>query len=314
VYSFAEVKYKQLVPLAPSVEHGLGGFSADQLGSEDEGLTIEAIVSLSEEALVLYVKALTLLAKAMDIASLWWSRKQKGDTMANALAATTSQAGLRINSAVQWVRGRFNEVLEKTEVVRRKLLEAQKQLPEDHPSHPNNQGIDSTASTDSGTKHVFVSPGVRAERLLYDRALEMSRSAAIDEIANDNLPGCEMQYITSIRMLEAVLENDGESVKRRISLSGREGSREEVTNDLEMDDQQYVNGCKHTETATGTIANFCSDSHNHGQTRCCSEKDAHDCRGTGAPRICRPEAKRRGRAAQLHFPRFFVGMKMEFSN
>jgi len=37
---------------------------------------------------------------------------------------------------------------------------------------------------------------------MYDRALEMSRSAAINEIANEDLAGCEISYITAIRMLE----------------------------------------------------------------------------------------------------------------
>ena len=45
---------------------------------DDDGLTPDAIVILSEEALVLYVKALALLAKSMDIAGAWWARKNRG--------------------------------------------------------------------------------------------------------------------------------------------------------------------------------------------------------------------------------------------
>src|SRR5690606_29293121 len=128
------------------------GIPADRMGEDDEILTPEAVVSLSEEALVLYVKALSLLAKSMDIASLWWSRKQRaeasnGHTPTSGSPSNGSQAQvLKINAAVQWVRGRFNEVLEKAEVVRRKLIEAQKQLPEEHPSHPNNRQRDADAS------------------------------------------------------------------------------------------------------------------------------------------------------------------------
>jgi serine/threonine-protein kinase ULK/ATG1 len=167
-------------------------------------------VTLSEEALVLYVKALSLLAKSMDIAGAWWARKNRGDgfgdpAMHRADAASTL-AGTRINNVVQWVRNRFNEVLEKGEFVRLKLIEAQKRLPPDHPSHPDNHSVGS--SLGSGTSaDVVVSPGVSAEKLMYDRALEMSRTAAINELTGEDLSGCEIAYVTAIRMLEAVLEN-----------------------------------------------------------------------------------------------------------
>ncbi|KAF4824924.1 Serine/threonine-protein kinase ATG1 [Colletotrichum fructicola] len=242
VYGFAEVKYKQLFPLAPSMDHGLGGAPADQLTGEEDGLTIEAEVLLSEEALVLYVKALTLLARAMDVASLWWSRKTRGDST-GAAAAEVSKESLaqRINSTVQWVRGRFNEVLEKTEVVRLKLIAVQQKLPDDHPSHPSNHGGESASSTASGTRDVYLTPGISAEKLMYDRALEMSRTAAIDEITNENLEGCVTYYVTAIRMLEAVLDNDEDTVKRRYSASSKELVRDEVSSDLDSDDQQVVN-------------------------------------------------------------------------
>ncbi|GKT95606.1 serine threonine-protein kinase ATG1 [Colletotrichum tofieldiae] len=242
VYGFAEVKYKQLFPLAPSMEHGLGGMPADQITGDEDGLTIDAEVLLSEEALVLYVKALTLLARAMDVASLWWTRKTRGDST-GASAAEVSKEGLaqRINSTVQWVRSRFNEVLEKTEVVRLKLIAVQQKLPEDHPSHPSNHGGESASSATSGTKDVYLTPGISAEKLMYDRALEMSRTAAIDEITNENLEGCVTYYVTAIRMLEAVLDNDEDTVKRRYSSSGKDLPREEISSDLDSDDQQVVN-------------------------------------------------------------------------
>ncbi|KAK2050850.1 kinase-like protein [Colletotrichum somersetense] len=242
VYGFAEVKYKQLFPLAPSMEHGLGGMPADQITGDEDGLTIDAEVLLSEEALVLYVKALTLLARAMDVASLWWTRKTRGDSTA-ASVAEISKEGLaqRMNSTVQWVRSRFNEVLEKTEVVRLKLIAVQQKLPEDHPSHPSNHGGESVCSATSGTKDVYLTPGISAEKLMYDRALEMSRTAAIDEITNENLEGCVTYYVTAIRMLEAVLDNDEDTIKRRYSSSSRDLPREEISSDLDNDDQQVVN-------------------------------------------------------------------------
>jgi serine/threonine-protein kinase ULK/ATG1 len=253
VYGFAEVKYKQLIPLAPSMDHGLGGSAPEKVGDsihEDEGLTVEAIVALSEEALVLYVKALSLLAKSMDIAGAWWSRRSRGEIVGGhtprSESTTSVVAGNRINSAVQWVRNRFNEVLEKAELVRLKLIDAQKKLPEDHPGHPSNHTSASRVAGASSTDGVVLSSGITAEKLMYDRALEMSRSAAINEIANEDLPGCEISYITAIRMLEAVLENDEETpAKRNRSSSVREEKdnkqeNEGMVNGINLDDRQAV--------------------------------------------------------------------------
>jgi serine/threonine-protein kinase ULK/ATG1 len=254
VYGFAEVKYKQLIPLAPSMDHGLGGPSADRTGdsvNDDDGLTVEAIVSLSEEALVLYVKALSLLAKSMDIAGAWWVRRRGGEIISSGNTARSDSpssvaAGNRINSAVQWVRNRFNEVLEKAEFVRLKLVEAQKQLPEDHPGHPSNHASASRIAGGSSTDGVVLSSGITAEKLMYDRALEMSRSAAINEIANEDLPGCEISYITAIRMLEAVLENDDDTAppSRPRASSLREtradSDADGAVNGIRLDDRQAV--------------------------------------------------------------------------
>lgn len=247
VYGFAEVKYKQLVPMAPSVDHGLGGVGIDQLSQDEDGLTIEAIVALSEEALVLYVKSLTLLARAMDLASLWWSKKSRAEGGSGVSAAVSESIAQSINAIVQWVRQRFNEVLEKSEIVRMKLMEAQKLLPEDHPSHPSNKGVDSLISSAGSTaKQVYLTPGICAEKLMYDRALEMSRAAAIDEVTNENLPGCKISYITAIRMLEAVLDHDDEGASRRLS-SGKEPARslpKESSGDLDSDEEAHVRKSK----------------------------------------------------------------------
>ncbi|KAJ4292163.1 Serine/threonine-protein kinase [Collariella sp. IMI 366227] len=252
VYGFAEVKYKQLVPLAPSTEHGLGGVPTDRMGEDDDGLTVEAVVALSEEALVLYVKALSLLAKSMDIASLWWSRKSRSES-SSAHSATresgnTQSLALKINAAVQWIRSRFNEVLEKAEIVRLKLIDAQKQLPEEHPSHPGNHPPEATTVTNSGAEGVFLSAGISAEKLMYDRAVEMSRTAAINEIASEDLPGCEISYVTAIRMLEAVIDSDDDHMlpKRRVSTSStREekpvvGVAQEGSGEMSSDDKMMV--------------------------------------------------------------------------
>ncbi|KAI0481187.1 hypothetical protein GGR56DRAFT_664494 [Xylariaceae sp. FL0804] len=256
VWGFAEVKYKQLVPLAPSVDHGLGGEPAERLTEEDDGLTTEAVVVLSEEALVLYVKALSLLAKSMDIASIWWTRKARSEpgTPQHVITrdATSAQNLVaRVNSAVQWVRRRFNETLEKAEIVRLKLIEAQRQLPEDHPSHPSNNQAASEALGHSSTDGIVLTAGMSAEKLMYDRALEMSRAAAINEIANEDLAGCEISYITAIRMLEAVLDIDDDIPTKRMLSSPSSPDRDATQEggaEINQDDQQAVHNMIHMIT------------------------------------------------------------------
>ncbi len=251
VYGFAEVKYKQLVPLAPSQEHGLGirqaDSEADSSAYEDEGLTVDAIVTLSEEALMLYVKALSLLARSMDIAGAWWARKNKGEVIdESSLPRTqtnTKGIGNRVNNVVQWVRSRFNEVLEKSDFVRLKLLKAQKQLPSDHPSHPSNHPATSSCETGMGTsaEAVIVTSGVTAEKLMYDRALEMSRSAAVSELMGNDLPGCEIAYVTAVRMLEAVLEDDEDpGAKKPPATNEKLVNDDDSVNGVEAEDRKVV--------------------------------------------------------------------------
>lgn len=245
VYGFAEVKYKQLIPLAPSMDHGLGGNNICDTEPEDDGLTPDAVVSLSEEALVLYVKALTIMAKSMSIANTWWNKKKRLENSSSsaALRLETAAAGIRINSAVQWMRTRFNTVLEKAEFSRLKLIDAQKQLPEDHPSHPSNHTDESRmGGGDSSTADgVVLSAGTTAERLMYDRAIEMSRSAAINEIANEDLLGCEISYITAIRMLEAILEKDDDEQPKKASVTqDAEKVADDPVNGINVDDRDSV--------------------------------------------------------------------------
>ncbi|KAH0842455.1 hypothetical protein AYO21_10757 [Fonsecaea monophora] len=254
VYGFAEVKYKQLIPAGPSHPGlGLRNASSDNVtgipfGASNEDLTIEAVVVVAEEALVLYVKALALLAKGMDIAARWWARKNRseatGDNGTYRSSANSAATGQRMNNVVQWIRNRFNEVLEKADLVRLKLIDSQRRLPEDHPSHPNNISSTTASSAGLGTSadQVVVSSGITAEKLMYDRALEMSRAAAINELTNEDLAGCEISYVTAIRMLEAVLENDDDNVSRNGSGTSDQDEKEDLApiNGLEAEDRRTV--------------------------------------------------------------------------
>jgi serine/threonine-protein kinase ULK/ATG1 len=186
-----------------------------------------------------------------------------------------------MNNVVQWVRERFNMVLEKSELVRLKLLESQRRLPEDHPSHPSNVSAATTSSVGMGTsaEAVFVSSGVTAERLMYDRALEMSRSAAINELTGEDLVGCEISYVTAIRMLEAVLESDEEPSKGKDSGSSEDVDKEEKDDDipingLEAEDRKNVKNSKRDRISKlGRV----TDDHScpqHPQAACSSAQQA----------------------------------------
>jgi serine/threonine-protein kinase ULK/ATG1 len=239
VYGFAEVKYKQLVPAAPS-EQGLGigpnGISRtpgiDDDDSDDDDLTPDAVLTISEEALVLYVKSLAILNKAMDVAGSWWNRRHRSSSAGDSSSRGMSYTD-RLNRVVSFVRDRFNECCAKTEIVARKLKQAQQELPSDHPSHPSNAATSSGSATTIGSAdNIFLTTGVTAEKLMYDRALEMSRSAAVNELVGADPGGCEMNYWTAIRMLEAILEDEEDSSSKK--------SASDDINGLENEDRKAI--------------------------------------------------------------------------
>ena len=273
VYGFAEVKYKQLVPIAPSNDNPLRG--REEPPDEDDGLTPDAVVSISEEALVLYLKALAILTNTINLAGTWWAHKTRQRDPAADLSVPPSTrgtsdptsgstgrdkavslpaVGARINSVVQWARNRFNECLEKSEFVSRRLLDAQQKLPLNREAaSPSPSKI---AVADSKAGEISFRSGVTAEKLMWERALDMSRAAAVNELVGEDLPGCEVSYLTAMRLLEAVLEQDGEDDKD----AKRSGTRKKDSKDFDEvkgeegvveggevsgEDRQTVVKCKH---------------------------------------------------------------------
>ena len=251
VYGFAEVKYKQLLPATPSAADALGiqqigaqDPSGDGEGeSEDKDMTTAAIVGVAEEALVLYVKTLASLAKVIDLGGFWWNKQGRGEVITDPSPKTgpspTSEVGKRMNSVVQWTRSRFNECLEKSEVVGRRLQSAQRSLPPDHPGHPDNHATASAGAVTTSAETIKITSGITAERLMFERAVEMSRAAAVNELVNDELADCELGYGTAIMLLEAVLEGDNEPLMRRPSAK-KDKPGDEILAGLETEDRQTV--------------------------------------------------------------------------
>lgn len=243
IYGFAEVKYKQLVPVAPSDQAlGIGPTGVARKPSndvidddDDDDLTPDTVLIIAEEALVLYVKSLAMLNKAMDTAGNYWNRSRRSSSPSETSSRTTA-INNRLSQVVSWVRDRFNECCIKSEIVARKLKQAQLQLPLDHPNHPQNMVAESGSTTTvaGSAENIPLITGVSAEKLMYDRAIEMSRQAAIDEITQTNLPNCDINYWTAIVMLEAILEEE------EFSPNPTPRPDDEGINGLDGDDRQAI--------------------------------------------------------------------------
>ena len=191
--------------------------------------------------------------KTINLVKQWWERQRRYDTPPGSLPSRlndTKQSSFEIskkmNNVVQWARTRFNESLEKSELVGRLLIEAQKQLPTSHPGHPSNHGQSQTSGTGNTTSaavdQIQLTSGITAEKLMLDRAVEMSRAAAQDELKGINFGDCELSYITSVMLLEAVLENDDEPLlSKQSSYKARAGV---TINGMSTEDCDRVLKCK----------------------------------------------------------------------
>ncbi|KAI8075914.1 kinase-like domain-containing protein [Gilbertella persicaria] len=123
-------------------------------------------VLLAEEAVALYVKSLALLEMGLFIAQQYWHQH-----MIEVDEEERKNMATPLNDAVQWMRDKFNECLDRAESIK----------------------VDATDA-------------ICVEKLLYDRALEMSRAAAVHELVGENIAECEQDYQTAIWMLEAILQ------------------------------------------------------------------------------------------------------------
>lgn len=181
---FAEVKFVQLIPLPPSAERMSDPFSSSGMEALkfNEKLPTMQVRAVGREGLSLYVKVLGILAEAMKLAGDWWK--------ANPLNV---QVNSELNELVQWIRNRFNESFERAEFLRLKLSELESDR------QGGSSGAPSVAEPQLGNK------------LIFDRALEMSRGAALNELKGEDLEGCERCYATSIWMLESLLHDGLES-------------------------------------------------------------------------------------------------------
>ncbi|CAI2178064.1 13060_t:CDS:10 [Funneliformis geosporum] len=136
---------------------------------DDTPISEKAAAVFAEEAFVLYLRALAFLQAAMDNAKEYWTNV--GERNVNYPGG--KRASPRLIAVVQWVRARFNECCDKAEYAKSKFP---------------------------------IEERILVESLLYDRALEMSRQAAVNELVGEDLPGCEKAYQSAIYMLNSILD------------------------------------------------------------------------------------------------------------
>ncbi|CAB4252427.1 similar to Saccharomyces cerevisiae YGL180W ATG1 Protein ser/thr kinase required for vesicle formation in autophagy and the cytoplasm-to-vacuole targeting (Cvt) pathway [Maudiozyma barnettii] len=231
IYSYAEVKYAQIIPIMsrhhdsqttlPGKRLSTGSCAIDD---EDEEANISDLqkeqpckiddidLVLYKEAITLYLKTLEILSKSMKITSLWWFKQVE--------LHPTSQgppSSLRLNLLVQWIREKFNECLTKAEYIRTKLVE--------------NDLNDHTE-------------GIFLEKLLYDRALDISKNAAKMELNGQNLTSCELSYATSLWMLEVIRDDTNDIVDD-------DETKDITESSLGEDDKEVIN--KYIQSISGRL-------------------------------------------------------------
>ncbi|KAM9904457.1 hypothetical protein OXX79_002743 [Metschnikowia pulcherrima] len=205
---FADVKFSQLIPSPPSDN------TDEDFLQHDDYLPPAIVKTICEEGVVLYVKTLSLLAKGMVIAGEWWGvyyeKDDKTDAQ-NLVRSLNFQCSVKINELVQWIREKFNECLEKAEYIKLRLEEALESLTKSNASASSHSFSDSRNIYigASGSNAPVVASKVSSEKLIFDRALEISRNAAVNELVKEDLKGCELAYSTAIWMLEALLDEEG---------------------------------------------------------------------------------------------------------
>ncbi|CAO0790614.1 unnamed protein product [Mucor circinelloides] len=129
--------------------------------------------TLSDETSALFLKALALIEVGLSVAQQYWC----SDLIDIEDEEERKLVAGRLYDAVQWMREKFNESLERAESIE----------------------TDMNASAN-------VNNSAFVDKLLYDRALEMSRAAAVHELVGENITECEQDYQTAIWMLEAIYQ------------------------------------------------------------------------------------------------------------
>ncbi|KAJ2385381.1 Serine/threonine-protein kinase [Coemansia sp. RSA 2603] len=226
----ADMKWRLLPPSVTGVSSAKNkskGIKPDPLVDPDLGYLNPSDVTI-EEAFVLYLRALSLLHCAMREASRYWAGLHRStDLTARTRAephslptnnttnsATSVTVSTAFNGAVQWVRTKFNECLDRAEAL--------KQL-------ANGHELDNVAQ-------------VSIVQVLYEQALALGKVAAMRELKWIDPLDCDRAYQLAIWMLSAILETtDTASTAARSSSSHDvHGALEGLAGDLEDEEEMGI--------------------------------------------------------------------------
>lgn len=168
--------------------------SSSPIPNVEKKISSTNLKQLYPETIFLYMKVLSLLAAGMQLTSHWWySSKEKN-------------CSTKVNAIVQCIREKFNECLEKADFLRLKWNNL------DHSGDStllvNQENKSKTNLTNELQKRM---EAISVTKLLYERALDLSKNAAKLEIQGIHLSSSELGYCTSIWMLEAILDETSKS-------------------------------------------------------------------------------------------------------
>ncbi|EMG48187.1 ATG1 Serine/threonine-protein kinase ATG1 [Candida maltosa Xu316] len=143
---------------------------------EEVGLPDEIVSKISEDGMKLYNKTLSLLAKGMQLGGQWDSET-------------------------------YDVCLQRFEILSAKALAAS-------PVSNHTNAVTTTAVIDDDDDEIDddandgQEQGESADTILYKRALEIAREAAVNEISRKDINNCLISYTTAYYMLLAVLESE----------------------------------------------------------------------------------------------------------
>ncbi|EPQ27586.1 uncharacterized protein PFL1_04724 [Pseudozyma flocculosa PF-1] len=150
-----------------------GGRRTSSASSISSAFDPTAAETAAAEALVLYVKSLSFLQRGINATKAFLEARSR--------PGSPAAPSVELNEIVQWLRARFNEGYDKADFARSKCGE----IPE-------------------SAQHV--------DRLIFDKALEVARAAALDELENNQQGSgwdanhCLLAYETASSMLMALLD------------------------------------------------------------------------------------------------------------
>ncbi|KAJ2558798.1 Serine/threonine-protein kinase [Coemansia sp. RSA 1933] len=222
----ADMKWR-LLPSSVTAARSSTRARTDALTDPDSGFLNSSDVSI-EEAFALYLRALALLHHATIEASRYWrsihgpppigsaTSSKQGPSVGSSSAESSGGGGsvtvsVAFNNAVQWVRNKFNECLERAEML--------KQL-------ANGNELDNVAQ-------------VPVVQVLYEQALALSKAAAIRELKWIDPLDCDRAYQLAIWMLSAILETADTNAKH---MRNHHVQMDEVNqyDEMELEDRTIV--------------------------------------------------------------------------